>query len=52
MYVFTQPFHNELDTTQGQFLSGVKLVLFRNLYSSRPAAKLILKNPVYPTIFL
>ena len=25
-YVFTQPFHNEQDVTQGQFLSRVKLV--------------------------
>ena len=26
MFVFTQPLHNELDVTQGQFLSSVGLV--------------------------
>ena len=36
--------------TQGQFLSGLKLVWHLNFLSPRQVAVLILKNPVCPTV--
>ena len=49
---FTQPLHHKQETAQGQYLSGVQLVLIQSFPSLRLVAKPRLKNPTCPTIYL
>ena len=49
MYVFTKPLPQELDVTQGQFLSGENPDWIQNIPSFRPIVMLKLKRLVWPT---